>query len=162
MPDSSSANGPSRFPVKLPWDPESLPPVWHGSARNGVPAYGLGWETSEKEICAKFGPMLCLASISTSIIMPRWAAAFKDRFSSPVRFKPTFIATSGDGPLNDGDHVVCFIALNDAIDMRTLQGPDAQEFIKAAKEVMEVTEAEEETFMWYKCSTRPTLRKRTW
>ncbi|KAJ7626305.1 hypothetical protein DFH06DRAFT_1228491 [Mycena polygramma] len=146
------------YPVKLPWDPESLPPVWN--SRNGLPLYGLGWETSEKEICAKFDTKLCMASIPPSIIMPRWAA-FEDRFSSQVRFKPHFTATSANGPLNDGDHMLCFIAFNDAIDMRTLKGPDAQEFIKAAKEVMKITEDEEKTFMWYKCSTRPSFRNLT-
>ncbi|KAJ7626291.1 hypothetical protein DFH06DRAFT_1339432 [Mycena polygramma] len=92
--------------------------------------------------------------------MPRWAA-FQDRFSSKIRFKPHFIPTSASGPLNDNDHWVCFIAFNDAIDMRALTGPDAQEFVKAAKEVMKITEAEEKTFMWYKCSTRPSFRNLT-
>jgi hypothetical protein len=48
---------------------------------------------------------------------------------------------------------VCCITFNtDAQSLAALSGPDGEEFVKAAKEVLKIDPKEEGTFMWYRCS----------
>jgi hypothetical protein len=41
----------------------------------------------------------------------------------------------------------------DAQSLAALSGPDGEEFVKAAKEVLKIDPKEEGTFMWYRCSS---------
>ncbi|KAJ7897355.1 hypothetical protein B0H14DRAFT_3124822 [Mycena olivaceomarginata] len=51
------------------------------------------------------------------------------------------------------DHIVCFITFNtNAQSLAALSGPDGEEFVKAAREVLKIDPQEEESFMWYRCS----------
>jgi hypothetical protein len=71
---------------------------------------------------------------------------------SKIEFEPRHVFNV-TLPEDDNDHIVCCITFNtDAQSLAALSGPDGEEFVKAAKEVLKIDPKEEGTFMWYRCS----------
>jgi hypothetical protein len=71
---------------------------------------------------------------------------------SKIEFEPRHIFNV-TLPEDDNDHIVCFITFNtNAKSLAALSGPDGEEFVKAAREVLKIDPQEEESFMSYRCS----------
>ncbi|KAJ7212229.1 hypothetical protein GGX14DRAFT_564706 [Mycena pura] len=139
----------TRPPVTLPFN--SPPSLCRGVRSRTAPLYGLGWRSSLKEILRRH-PVDCLASVSDESIIPLWfERGYMDRFDGKIEFEPRHVFYF---PLSeDNNHIVCCITFNtDAQSLAALSGPDGEEFVKAAREVMKIDPKEEGTFMWYRCS----------
>ncbi|KAJ7498108.1 hypothetical protein B0H11DRAFT_1998713 [Mycena galericulata] len=148
---SDPAPGPApRPPLTLPFN--SPPPLSCGVRSRTAPLYGLGWRSSYAKILHRH-PVDCLASVSREAVIPLWVKrGYMDRFDGKIEFEPRYVFNL-TLPEDDNDHIVCFITFNtDAKSLAALSGPDGEEFVKAAREVLKIDPQEEETFMWYRCS----------
>ncbi|KAJ7498131.1 hypothetical protein B0H11DRAFT_2276227 [Mycena galericulata] len=147
-----SANpGPAaRPPLTLPFN--SPPPLSRGVRSRTAPLYGLGWRSSFAKILSRH-PVDCLASVSREAVIPLWVKrGYMDRFDGKIEFEPRYVGHV-TLPEDDNNDIVCFIIFNtDAKSLAALSGPDGEEFVKAAREVLKIDPEEEETFMWYRCS----------
>ncbi|KAJ7897352.1 hypothetical protein B0H14DRAFT_3597834 [Mycena olivaceomarginata] len=139
----------TRPPLTLPFN--SPPPLSRGVRSRTSPLYGLGWRSSYAKILRRHPrrlPRLGLAGKPSSRfgLNVGTGTVLEDRIRTASYLQRY---TSED----DNDHIVCFITFNtNAKSLAALSGPDGEEFVKAAREVLKIDPQEEESFMWYRCS----------
>ncbi|KAJ7209760.1 hypothetical protein GGX14DRAFT_566246 [Mycena pura] len=150
---SDSAEPPARAtrpPLTRPFS--SPPPPSRGARSQTAPLYGLGWRSSYAKIFSRHTAN-CLTTVERGVVYPLWVKrGYRKHFEGKIEFEPRHVLNR-TVPDDDDDYIVCFIMFNtDAKSLAALSGPDGEEFVKAAKEVMKIDAQEEQTFMWYRCS----------
>ncbi|KAJ7643336.1 hypothetical protein DFH06DRAFT_1477122 [Mycena polygramma] len=147
-PPSSSGDPPLTRPLNEP------PAVWGGRGSRDAPFYGLGLRISHKKVLAKYNTSMDLSSLASQILVRRWySPEVENEFRDKIQFSPKFIPDWKLVKAREEDDLVCFVTFNkDTRTMDTLRGPEGPEVMKTIKKVMEFTEEEQSSLMWYKCA----------